>query len=121
MQNEFSFEFLSCLKDYRNKFILLKSFRSWRKYINMNNKKYKKSCGALEFWSSQTMKKCFRALRGSKGRFEPCSNDFTKSLYLMILAATTFLPEKTFIVHGYRIDKIISLFKQVRKPIVMCV
>lgn len=114
MNDDVSFEFLACLQDYRRKYVMMKAFRAWRKYLTAMRRRYKKACLVLDYWGHHTMKKCFNYLKGQRKSVKPARIPYSKGIYLIILAASTFLAPKTFVSSGCRIDKILSLFKQVR-------
>lgn len=117
MQNDLSFDFLTCLDDYRKKYLKLKAFRAWQRYLTANLKRYRRACLALEYCSFQTMRKCFNALRKPQKKAGSLPIPYSYGVYLILLAASTFLPQKTFTSYGYRIDKLLSLFKQVKLTI----
>jgi len=114
MENEISTEFLACLKDYRKKSTIHRSFQAWRKYVMLNRRRYNKACMALEQWNYYTTKKCFNILKGNQAI--KCRDiPYSKGIYFVILAALCFLPQKTIKSYGCRLDKLLSLFKQVNK------
>lgn len=114
MQKEVSFEFLACLEDYRRKYITHKTFRALKKHVLANRRRYNRACLSLEYWSHQTMKKCFNCLKYRQYQLGSHGIDYSKGIYLILLAASCFLSEKAFRSCGYRLDKLLSLFKQVR-------
>ena len=115
MEAEFSSEFLACLNEYRRKYTIHKAFRAWKKYVNGNNNRYSKACTALEYWNFNTLKKCFNYLKRLRKISEAGGIPYTKGIYLIILAASCFLAPKAIKSYGCRLDKLLSLFKQVRK------
>ncbi len=113
MEIELSSEFLACLDDYRRKSTLHKGFRSWRKYVVSNRRRYDTGCAALEHWSYHTIRKCFSSFKRQIS-LNNVQVPYSKGIYLVLLAASTFLPEKTFKSNACRMDKLLSLFKQVK-------
>jgi len=113
MEAEYSSEFLACLNEYRRKFTIHKVFRAWRKIAHSNTKRYSKACTALEYWNYSTLRKCFNYLKRLRKVSEPGGIPYNKGIYLIILAASCFLAPKAIKSYGCRLDKLLSLFKQV--------
>ena len=114
MHNDYSFEFLTCLEDYRKKVLIHTAFRAWRKNIVANRRRYSRACRALEFWSLNTMQKCFKSFKSFSDDTKQVQIPYSKGIYLILLAASTFLSEKATTVYGYRLDKIFNLFVKVK-------
>lgn len=105
--------FLAELENYRRNALLYKSFMAW-KYLNSRSQRTnKRHVLALEYWSYQTMNKCFRRMKTLLIPDELRNMGFSKGKYLVYLAAATLLPQKSLGIFKCRIDKLINMLIEV--------